>query len=76
MKKLKERKDLVRYAISVDFDCMFENGYTSGQAISWFESKECKEAYEGNIKGGVYIPTGENFLGIVNEVFNHNGYKR
>lgn len=38
----------LRYVMSVDFECMIDEGMSFNEAENWFKSDECvKEAYEG-----------------------------
>ena len=66
--KLTEKQKSLRYAISVDFDCMRDSEYTLQEALDWFKTDECAENYDGDIVKGIYKPTNENFLDVVNEV--------
>ena len=66
--KLTEKQKSLRYAISVDFDCMRDAEYTLQEALDWFKTDECAEVYDGDIVKGIYKPTNENFLEVVNEV--------
>lgn len=74
--KLTEEQKGLRYAISVDFDCMRDSNYTLKEALDWFKSDECTEAYDGNIVDYIYKPTNEIFLDVVNEVCLHCGYDK
>lgn len=60
----------LRYAICVDFECMNDQGYTKEEALAWFKTEECTEAYDGTIIDGIYKPTGENFMDVVEEVYH------
>lgn len=64
--KLTEKQKSLRYAISVDFDCMRDSEYTLQEALDWFKTDECAEAYD--VVKGIYKLTNENFLDVVNEV--------
>ena len=72
MKKndIMNKKNHLRYAICVDFECMNDQGYTKEEALAWFKTEECTEAYDGTIIDGIYKPTGENFLDVVEEVYH------
>lgn len=75
-KELTQKQKSIRYAISVDFDCMRDGDYSKEDALAWFSSEECLEAYDGEIVDSIYTPTNENFLDIVKEVYLHCGYDK
>lgn len=75
-KELTQKQKSIRYAISVDFDCMRDGDYSKEDALAWFSSKECLEAYDGEIVDNIYTPTNEKFLDIVKEVYLHCGYDK
>ncbi len=42
------RKGFLKYAMSVDFEAMIDDGMSFKEAEDWFNSDECiKETYEG-----------------------------
>ena len=48
MKKQESQREMrLRYAMSVDFECMIDDGMSFEEAENWFKSDACiKEAYE------------------------------
>lgn len=69
MNHLTSKQRTLRYSISIDFECMRDNGYSKEKALDWFSSKECwEDSYDGEVQDGIYIPTSEKFLDVVKEV--------